>query len=205
MLSCRTGWRKGVPCLQALFRAGCCWEEVSDQGRWNMTMFVPCCSCAWYVWIAVVALRVQTMYCCSSTGAVTLITRMGKMWRVLESAQQRKSWIMMMTPWSWSCLQVDTGFVLQHTFSALPYLPPVPAAQTIVMPSFGKGESSFAFKCLWGYVLTFHYCHCQVVQLLQHWWICGLGQWVALPILPLPCHVTLMVYSKSFHICLSAT
>lgn len=52
-----------------------------------------------------------------------------------------------------------------------PYLPPVPAAQAIVVFSSGKGEGSLAFKYLWGYVLTFHYFHCQVVQLLQHWWI----------------------------------
>lgn len=96
-------------------------------------------------------------------------------------------------------------FVLQLSLH-FPYLPPVPAAQAIVVFSFGKGEGSFALRCLRGYVLTFHYFQCQVVQLLQHWWICGLGQWVALSISHLHYHVTLMVYSnKIFHICLRAT
>lgn len=58
------------------------------------------------------------MYCYTSLGALILITRMGQMWWCLESAQQREIWIMTMTPWSLSFLQVGIGFVLQRTFSA---------------------------------------------------------------------------------------
>ena len=169
----RTGWRKGGPCLQPLFRAGSCWEELSNQDRWNVAMFLACCSCAWQ-FFCVMGLDgcgcspCVTRYSYPSTGAVTLTTRMGKMWRGLGSAQQRESWIMMMTPWSWSFLQVGVGFVLGRTFSAFLIAAALTCSVGHRSKRFPLVRENFTSKCLWDFVLAFHYFHYQVVLLLQH-------------------------------------